>query len=134
MEFGTWYGATSAWLCMAVQHNGGGCFWATEREPDVADLVADRLLALPIPDVDWTIRREETLTALENMPFAPEFVFMDDDKTQLAAKFECLPKGTLVAIHDAEATPELMAVKVSGIYLPTPVLHGSGHLALIQLS
>lgn len=131
MEFGTWYGATSAWLCMALTHNGGGCFWGTERDHAVADKAAEYLFALQIPDVDWVIRRDETLVAMEGMPFAPEFVFLDDDKGELEGKFKLLPPGTLVAVHDAEAVPELAAWP--RIVLKTPVLHGSGHLALIQL-
>lgn len=133
MEFGTWYGATSAWLCLAISENGGGCFWATESSPEAADKAAEKLFALQIPEVDWVIRREDTLAALENIPFEPEFVFVDDDKTNLEAKFKRLPPGTLVAVHDAEADSGNELAAWPRIVLKTPVLHGSGHLALIQL-
>ncbi len=97
----------------------------------MADRAAEYLLTLQVPNVDWTIRRQATLDALPGMPFAPEFVFVDDDKTGLEEKFKFLPKGTLVAVHDAEDTTELAAFPK--IILKTPALHMTGYLALIQL-
>lgn len=133
MELGTWYGATAAWMCLAVAHNGGGCYWGTERSHEAADKAAARLFALEIPSVDWVVRRQDTLSALEGLPFGPDFVFIDDDKAQLAEKLAFFPKGTLVALHDVEDRPPHELATWDPFVLKTSVLHGTGHLALIQL-
>jgi predicted O-methyltransferase YrrM len=130
VELGTWTGLTTAWLAHAVQANGGGKLYATENVPAMADTAAARLYAAEIPDVDWFIRKADTLEALQSLPFEPQFVFLDDDKIDLAKKFAFFP-GALVAVHDAEDCPELKAFP--HLYLPTAVLHGSGHLALLRV-
>lgn len=134
VELGTWYGSTSAWMCMALLHNGGGQYLGTEISDDVAEIAAKRLGSLgSLENVDWAVRKNASLAALPELPFQPDFVFIDDDKTDLAAKAAFFP-GALAAIHDVEDNDvKVREMWPHAIVLKTPVLHATGHLALVQL-
>lgn len=134
-ELGVWKGATSRWLACAVAANGGGSI--TLVDTCTADLVIarDRVAALGLKDVEIRTVNKGSMEFIPDCDPATGFIFMDDDKQQVAQKLAALRTRVphcVVAIHDAETLAAEM-LKTEGIlHILVPHVPSSGNLGLVN--
>ena len=131
-ELGCYLGATSAWLALAIEANGGGSLTLVDTQADWLQQAAARVMALDLQKTALGTMNERSLDFLAHMNPDTRLVFLDDDKAEIPAKLDALRalklKEALVAIHDMET------INVPGaLVLATPVLHGTGLLGLVQV-
>lgn len=136
VELGVWKGATSRWLACAVEANGGGTLTLVDTDQACLNTASTRVALLDLPRTEVHTVFRGTMEFLDTMNPATQFMFMDDDKKQVAEKFAKLRaqgRHVLVAVHDAETiSPELRQAE-GMILLETPPEPSSGQLALAQL-
>lgn len=144
LELGVWKGATSRWLACAIESNGGGTLTLVDNNPENLHTAVVRVHALGLGHVEVVDIPMPTLAYLESLPttpstelpYAPELIFLDDDKQQITEKLSLLKirsAGAFVCIHDAETLPNEILVESNIMVLPTPHEPSSGHLGLVRL-
>jgi len=129
VELGCWNGLTSCWLAMAISANGGGMLTVLDHNMGCLKITAERLAKLDLANMEF---RQECMDSKDYIPAADtQFIFMDDDKTNVGPKLAALAThcpSVYVAVHDIETVPNVTMLR-----LATPVMHGSGQLGLVRL-
>jgi len=129
VELGCWNGLTSCWLAMAISANGGGMLTVLDHNIGCLKTTAERLAKLDLANMEL---RQECMDSKDYVPPADtQFIFLDDDKTnvgQKVAAFAAACPGAYIAAHDIETVPDVAMLR-----LATPILHSSGHLGLVRV-
>lgn len=137
VELGCWKGITSVWLATAISHNGGGSLSVVDNHEKTGGEALARLSIHAPSNVAVTLHQEPTMTFLLSLLASTQFVFLDDDKAQIADKLDLIrarAPGCYVAVHDAELPNVTIDFrKAGGIILDIPPGDGSGSLGLIRL-
>jgi predicted O-methyltransferase YrrM len=134
VELGVWKGATSRWLACAVEENGGGGLTLVDINAEYLHEARRRVEALGLRHVTLLCVQQPTMEFLPTVSPQTDFVFMDDDKMEVAAKLALLQQRTkaLVAAHDAETIVGPLK-EYGAIILPMPAEPSAGDLGLVQL-
>lgn len=141
LETGSFLGHTTAHLATCLQRSGGGRLIACEIDPVRAKGVHDRLEALALPDVVFTVYAQDVMEVVARLPEGElDFAFVDDDHTQqhVAREIEALwPKmrvNGLICFHDVFGSCDLQRVvaQYGGYSLNLPRNGPAGGLGLLQ--
>jgi predicted O-methyltransferase YrrM len=135
VELGCYRGVTSAWLALAIEANGGGRLDLVDTNQTFLTVAMARVGDVNTGTLVATAGHAETSFAFLREHFQPDtqFIFMDDDKADIKQKVHVIRDcgcQALIAVHDVEHNqPQLEGL--NAVTLKTPVLHGTGWLALI---
>jgi predicted O-methyltransferase YrrM len=133
-ELGCYKGVTSSWLACAIEENSGGRLTLVDCNAQALKIAQQWIETFAFQKTTIIGVHGATLIYLPDIPRDTQLIFLDDDKKNILQKVAML-RGlgvkALLAIHDAEGLPEMK--ELGALVLPTPPMHSTGHLALVQL-
>lgn len=145
LEIGTYQGFASTWLCLMLQYMGGGTFHGVEIDHERAQQTRNRLSALDISKVQWTVYEQDSHAYLQRCaPKTYGFAWVDGshDALHVSGELQALihgrimQPGGLICMHDVEGIFNLGAVcrAFGGYVLDFPHLHtAAGGLGIIRV-
>lgn len=144
LETGGFRGTTSAWIALAIADMGGGRLWVAEIDSSRQLGIVDRLAALPLGNVQWTVAPVDVLLLIASMKDESlDLAFVDDDHSKLHVEQEIvalwpkMKKGGIICFHDvsSDGVCQLgpLIKKYGGIALDLPRLGPDGGLGIIQI-